>query len=609
MTETSRLPVRIAAGAAAALLALLPLALRGLHLSEGGYDPVSADRWGFLGDLATGVGVVALIVVLRSWSRIAAAALAILWVCLNFGWYEFLREFGSHYFLVHSLYITDPTFLKGSAAAMAHPLPAALMLAAAALAAWSVGRLRRAYRPVAAGAGLALIALPAALPLEYNQPLWRLQNFLLPNLTDVAGRLIHTSGSLEALAGDDPELGAVFSPDLSGTPLFEFPAGRPRNVLLVMIEGVAGGSLPSLAERHGVTSKVAFDGLDRLARDNLSYSTFLTHQRQTNRGEYSLLCGDFPKLGTAIPKMAEIANGRPKRCLPQVLRDHGYATLYIQSANLSFMFKDKFMPKVGFDASHGEDWFDPKYPWGGWGVDDRALYESALPEIEALDGGEKPWFVSLMTSGTHHPFHFPADYDGFPDAGREFRAMQFADVAVTEFVDRLRERGLLDDTLVLITSDEASFVHETGTPKEEALAAFTANWGFMVAMTPEKARARIDKPVQQADVTLSVLDYLGLRDEAGPFLGRSLFRDYAEPRPIFFANLYNRMTGVYRDGGGLDLCAEDLASCTGYDVPEGRLFSADVKRSSKTEASSLLRGVQAKSLRPAQPEPAASAAF
>ena len=46
-----------------------------------------------------------------------------------------------------------------------------------------------------------------------------------------------------------------------------------------------------------------------------------------------------------------VAAGRPWRhCLPEVLRVHGYRTVFLQSAPLAFMQKDSFMPAIGFDG-------------------------------------------------------------------------------------------------------------------------------------------------------------------------------------------------------------------------------------------------------------------
>ena len=38
-----------------------------------------------------------------------------------------------------------------------------------------------------------------------------------------------------------------------------------------------------------------------------------------------------------------------KRCLPAALAEAGYATVYLQAAPLTFMLKDKFMPRIGFE--------------------------------------------------------------------------------------------------------------------------------------------------------------------------------------------------------------------------------------------------------------------
>ena len=605
----SNLVARTAAVVSLIAIACLPMALRFLHLSEAGINVMISESLGSVADLAAGLGVAVLVAIVAARSTALAIALGVLWVALCFGWYEFQRNFGSPYFLVHALYMTDATFLKGSAVGIAHPLLASFAVAMVVLGALAIRRLGEVRHGLLLSAvALGVIVAPTWMPStwgEWGAPEWRERNFLVPNLVDVARRTLSQSGSMAALAEADPELDAVFSPDLSGTPLFAF-SGKPRNVVLIMIESVAGGSLPSLAAAHGVSSPVKMDRLDQLARDNLSWSTFVTHQRQTNRGEYAALCGDFPKLATAMAKMTEIANGPGKRCLPQALRENGYNTLYLQSANLSFMFKHLFMPKIGFDVSHGESWFDPKYPWGGWGVDDRALYESAIPEIEALDRQDAPWFVTLMTSGTHHPFHFPDDWTGFPDAKKEFRAMQFADIAAADFVEDLRRRGLLEDTVVLITSDEASFVNEIDSAKSDRIGKFTANWGYLIAITPEGARGRIDTPVQQSDLTLSVLDYLGLASAEDPFIGRSLFRRYDGARKIFFANLYDRVAGSYEIGGFLELCDENLTGCERFAVPEDRLFSAAIHSEGEAEPSSLLRAVQARSLRPALPGPVGS---
>ena len=92
-----------------------------------------------------------------------------------------------------------------------------------------------------------------------------------------------------------------------------FPGGSGRNVLLVLLEGVSGFYLPTAAEAHGRSSVMRMNRLDRTFRENVGFTTFLTHQRRTNRGLYSILCGEPPRLLSGMPKMTVAANGGWRR--------------------------------------------------------------------------------------------------------------------------------------------------------------------------------------------------------------------------------------------------------------------------------------------------------
>ena len=153
---------------------------------------------------------------------------------------------------------------------------------------------------------------------------------------------------------------SLFRADLSGKPILAL-GNRGKNVLLIMLEGISGVHLDYIAERHGVSVSVKMRRLDRVAQENVVFRSFVSHQRQTNRGEYAILCGDYPKLVTDEPKMTELLESKSLVCLPNVLRDAGYETVYLQSAPLGFMSKDLFMPKIGFSQVYGEEWFSQAY--------------------------------------------------------------------------------------------------------------------------------------------------------------------------------------------------------------------------------------------------------
>ena len=351
--------------------------------------------------------------------------------------------------------------------------------------------------------------------------------------------------------------------------------------------------MQSLAEDHGRSlPHRRMPELDALARSNLAYSTFLTHQRKTNRGLYALLCGELPNLLPGLPKMSDVAEAGRQTCLPRILADAGYDTTYLQAAPLAFMLKDQFMPSIGFRGVHGREWFDRAYAQGPWGLDDRAFFEQSLEMIDRLMAGEKPWFLTLLTVGTHHPYVLPAEFR--PELERDgWRALAYLDGAIGSFVGALEERRVTDDTLVLLTSDESMGVGGLG-PRSTVL---FQNWGLLIALVPGGLRERVSEPFGQVDLALSILDFLDLAERGTHFFGRSVFRRYDEGRFLFFANSNVGALGALDPDGDLLLCRDPFRSCQRFGLPDGRIFARTFGARDWRSRDEIVRALAARSLR------------
>ncbi len=595
-----RLPKLASLGLLLVLLCIsgLPLAIRLVRMVEAG-TPLRTEDLAAAGmDVAVGLLASLVLVGLCRLHKMLLVVGAIGWVGLNVGYYEFLHEFDSPFFLIHADYLLDGDFMNGSGLSLRHPVLAAVWLAVILAGALHVSR--RASGRLLLATGLVAVLVLAALqffPGISQIAAWRQRDFVSNNLADLSTRLLAHARAGAEQADLPVEAAMVFRPDLSGVSIL--PAGdrSRRNVLLVMIEGANGGHLPLNARHHGLNNQLVMPKLDMIARKALSWSAFLTHQRQSNRGTYALLCGDFPRLGKALPKMTEVANGGRRTCLPEVLRSHGYQTLFLESGELDFMLMDQFMRKAGVDRSLGSGDFDPAVPQGKWGVMDGDLYNRALTELSALRAAGKPWFATLFTSSTHHPFEVPASYRDLPEEAPRVRAWGYADAAIAGFIGKLADEGMLSDTLVLITSDEASMAPEKVQTRPEELQTLVENWGLLVALTPEGTQMRIDEPFQQSDVALSVLDYLGFENPDAAFIGRSLLRRYPVSRPLYFANVYKNRIHELSADGKLTGCDEALLDCSSHDA-SGRLFSADVKPLGPVVAPQALKAVKARTLQP-----------
>jgi hypothetical protein len=413
-------------------------------------------------------------------------------------------------------------------------------------------------------------------PWSDDVAVWRQTNVIQQNLRLLARSGLAPRATAQrfsdpsaAMLDLDPELRA----DWSGEPLV--PAeGRARNVLLLVLESVSGAYVDSLAAANGREAVASMPHLDDLARANLSFSHFFTLQRKTNRGMYALLCGDLPNLAGGLPKMSAYPEEGGRTCLPQILRDAGYRTAFVQAAPLGFMLKGQFMPRAGFEIVRGREWFGESYARNVWGVDDRAFYERSLAMVEELTAGPAPWFLALLNVGTHHPYVVPDDYRS-DDPSRFRRALSYLDQALGEFIEGLRATGVLDDALVVITSDESMGI--PGLFVDPLTKAISQNWGFMVVLLPEPRAQRIEEPFSQMDVAISILDYLGLAERSGDLFGRSVFRRHETPRRLYFANSNLFSAGALDGEGRLLICLDDFRSCRKLAPSGGRIFGPEAE--------------------------------
>jgi arylsulfatase A-like enzyme len=323
----------------------------------------------------------------------------------------------------------------------------------------------------------------------------------------------------------------------AGQPYFRKAAQARRNVLIVVLEGIPGVYLRQVQEATGVKNAILMSALSRIAERSLVVPNFLTHNRQTIRGLYSLLSGDYCKLSLDTPKSYEYVSLPPSDrdpCLPEILAAEGYATAYLQAAELAYMSKDRFMSAAGFRQVLGREYFRYQHVPFGWGPDDRAFFEQAADFIVDLDRQAVPWLVTLLTVGTHHPGAVPDEFAAAFSSRRE-ASVAYLDQALAEFYQRLEESGILDDTLLFFTSDESH-----GVPGQP----FGRFWGLAVAHAPE-SRGTVNPGVfGLIDVPRSILDYLGLPGPAGGRATRSLFRKFETERPMLFESYLSERKGL-----------------------------------------------------------------
>lgn len=492
----------------------LPALLR--IASQGALSPA-----GVLSDIALGSLFLTLALLMP---RVVRMLLLVLWVVFQVGAQEMLVAMQRFPTWQDLHYLADPTFVENTSAGfqLGSPISAGLMFVAL-LIGLLAGTPRVSFGRVLLGflGGVVLLltqsvanrqAVDAPVVARFNAVHWFIRDAMaMPLRGDLA---------------KPQSTPAIFShADLGGTRLIG--TGTAKNVLIVTMEGIHGGYHPENRRALGVDADM-FTMHDLVARtaQGMLVPNFVTHSHQTIRGLYALLCGDISKLSMDMPKAFEVigAPERAARCLPAQLAQQGWSTHFMQGAGLAFMGKDRVMPAIGFQQVHGSEWFTGPDPIPfQWGASDPAFFKGVRNYIGTLQRADKPWMLTLMTVGTHQPYAAPDDIvKQFPN--RLLAAVSILDKSVGEFLAGLQADGVLDDTLVIVTSDESH-----GAPLDE----WVSSWGINIVLAPEHAQLpRIKQGTYGLmDMETSVLDYFSLPIPDG-IAGRSFFRDYTGGRDI-----------------------------------------------------------------------------
>lgn len=209
--------------------------------------------------------------------------------------------------------------------------------------------------------------------------------------------------------------------------------------------------------------------------------------------------------------------------LGHFLREAGYHTSFFHGAVKGTMYFDAiaalsgiedFYPLERFPEAVQQEAFD-----GHWGLFDEEALQFAVRHVGTF---REPWFATMFTISTHHPYRLPPRYaDSLPKGSREIHAsVAYTDLAVRRFFEAARTQPWFEHTLFVITGDH--------TPPSRSARYDTPLGRYMVPTLlyhPGGALPPLDtaRVVQHVDLFPTILDYAGVHPERVPRFGHSLF--------------------------------------------------------------------------------------
>lgn len=300
---------------------------------------------------------------------------------------------------------------------------------------------------------------------------------------------------------------------------------RP-NVLMIVLESVRHDALGAYqAEPQAKPSVTPF--IDEFASNSQVAEHAYTTIPHTSKALVGIYCGTFPRFNPEITEA--LPGGLSIPCLPKLLARAGYASAHFQTAPAKFENRDQLLQNMGFSHFTTQESFLD----GGWerfgylGLDDYAMIEPAIDWMRHQKGEGRPFFASMLTISTHHPYASPGNIkpvSSHQEAHAAYLiALNHTDSMLKNFFAQLEKNGLLQNTIVIITGDhgegfgEHGQIAHNGTAYEEGM-----RIPLIIRMPhPDFQPTTIKGLRQHVDIAPTLLDAAGIR-VTGAFPGLNL---------------------------------------------------------------------------------------
>lgn len=227
---------------------------------------------------------------------------------------------------------------------------------------------------------------------------------------------------------------------------------RGMNVVLLVLESFGSAHIKSISDGFSPDAPSFTPFLDSL------FGEGLLMRNSYQSGGRSL--DAMPAIWASIPSFEQGFLTLPQSqstyyALPAILRDMGYTTSFMHGAVSSSMSFKAFGQMVGVDnftfrEEYGADDFD-----GKWGVWDHKFLPFVVDRISEL---KQPFFNTIFTLSSHHPFLIPDGYQGRYPKGSEpiSETIAYSDDALRNFFAKSRGEDWFNNTLFIITADHGS---------------------------------------------------------------------------------------------------------------------------------------------------------
>ncbi|MEK5432565.1 LTA synthase family protein [Lysinibacillus sp. FSL R7-0073] len=200
--------------------------------------------------------------------------------------------------------------------------------------------------------------------------------------------------------------------------------------------------------------------LNSLAKDKntLYFDNFFhqTGQGKTSDAEFMLENSLFglPQGSAYITKAQNTY-----QAAPSILKDYGYTSAVFHGNNGSFWNRNVIYKSFGFDKFYDASYYNTgtSGDMAEYGLLDKPFFEQSQSLLSSLP---QPFYTKLITVGNHYPYKMNQDLvtidkanTGDASVDNYFQTARYADEAIEQVFQQLKESGLYDHSMIVLYGD------------------------------------------------------------------------------------------------------------------------------------------------------------
>ncbi|MGD6968105.1 LTA synthase family protein [Rossellomorea vietnamensis] len=360
-----------------------------------------------------------------------------------------------------------------------------------------------------------------------------------------------------------------------------FGEAEGKNLIMIQMESLQDFILHSSIDGQEITPH-----LNELANQSYYYTNVFQQigAGNTSDAEFMANTSLYP---AGLQATSKAYGDREIPSLPRLLSEQGYETATFHTGDVTFWNRIEMYPALGFGRYYDREYFGDEDVVGSFGPSDDILYEGTMDVIEGYVEKDKNFYTHIISLTNHSPFEMPEEKVGidlpaeYQDTffGNYLKASHYADAAMGRFIEGLKEKGIWEDSIIVIYGDHSGLNGKLLKKKDTALISELIGHKYsrvdrfnipFIIHDPSTAKGqRFDQVGGQVDMMPTVANFLGLQLDGYIHFGQ----DLSNTENNLFGMRYYLPTGTFFNDEVLyKASADEKAEPAVYDLETTELI-------------------------------------